>query len=177
MAKAGAISGPIWLVGMMGAGKSTLGPALAARLGRPFVDTDDEIERAQRRSIAQIFAQDGETAFRALEAETIRGVPENAVVALGGGAIAQSGACEVLAARGTIVYLAATVDQLLARIGDAEARPLLAGLSPAERRARLEALLEERRPAYESAAIALETGEFDLEALVEELVQRLEQEG
>jgi shikimate kinase len=166
----------IWLVGMMGAGKSTLGPALASRLGRPFVDTDAAIEAEAGCSIAEIFARLGEVAFRALEAEAIRAVPEDAVVALGGGAIVQSGMPEGLAERGTVVYLRASVDQLLARIGDGAGRPLLRGLNPQQRRERLGQLLADRQVAYESAAITVNAGELDEESGVAELVRLLERE-
>lgn len=164
----------IWLVGMMGAGKSTLGPAVASRLVRPFVDTDASIELDAGCSIAEIFARRGEAAFRALEAEAIRGVPDDAVVALGGGAIAQPGMPEALAARGVVVYLKASVDRLLARIGDGDERPLLRGLSREQRRERLEQLLADRSAAYESAAICLDAGKFDAESGAAELIRRLE---
>jgi 3-dehydroquinate synthase len=164
----------VWLVGMMGAGKSTLGPALARALKRRFVDADAEIERAAARTIAQIFAAEGERAFRARERalqDALAGSP--AVVALGGGAIAQPGAPERLASTGCVVYLRARADTLLARIGDARERPLLAGLSAAQRRARVEALLAERKTGYESAQIVLDTDDGRPQALVRELAGRL----
>lgn len=130
---------------MMGAGKSTVGPLLARRLGWPFLDTDREIERVAGRSIAEIFAAENEAGFRRREREAIEGVcGREAVVALGGGAIAQPGAADLLRSAGTVVFLSVPVEQLLERIGDAASRPLLAGLSPAERVARLTALLVER---------------------------------
>ncbi|RIL05855.1 MAG: shikimate kinase, partial [Proteobacteria bacterium] len=85
--------GTIWLVGLMGAGKSAVGEALAAALGLRFEDTDAAIERRARRSVAQIFAERGEPAFRALERAAIERLAGRPVVAaLGGGAIAQPGA-------------------------------------------------------------------------------------
>jgi len=142
---------------MMGAGKSTVGPLVAARLGRAFVDTDREIERRTGRTIAAIFASDGEAAFRTLEREAIeRAAGEAAVVALGGGAIAQPGAVERLRAAGTLVLLDAPIETLLARIADPSSRPLLAGLGPAERVARLAALLAERRPYHARADHAVD---------------------
>ena len=93
-----------WLVGMMGAGKSTLGPALALALGRPFVDADAALERAAGATIAELFATKGEPAFRRLERELMEELAgSDAVVALGGGAIAQPGAAAWLCARGTVV--------------------------------------------------------------------------
>lgn len=164
----------VWLVGMMGAGKTTLGPALAGALGRPFIDADDEIERAAGRSIPQIFAREGEAAFRALERAALEALAQSgAVVALGGGAIAQPGAAARLLATGTVVYLRARPETLWRRLGDADSRPLLASLTPEQRRARIEALLAERRPAYESAQIAIDTDEDAPERLVATLARRV----
>lgn len=143
---------PVFLVGMMGAGKSTIGPRLAARLGRRYVDTDQDVERTAGRTIAEIFAAEGEARFRQLEREAIeRASGEASVVALGGGAIAQPGAVRRLRARGVIVHLDAPIAVLLARIGDAAGRPLLAGLGPKARAAKLQGLLDARRSHYAKA--------------------------
>ena len=168
--------GSVWLVGMMGAGKSAVGAALAARLDTRFIDTDEEIERGSGRSISEIFAESGAAAFRALEREWIEKLAgERCVVALGGGAIAQSGAAERLSAIGRVVYLRARPETLLARIGSAEGRPVLAEFGPGERAARLRELLNERRAAYESASVILDTDALDLEQVVSELARRLEE--
>lgn len=140
------------MIGMMGVGKSTIGPLLAARLGCPFLDTDAEIERRAGTSIAEIFATAGEARFRELEAEAIADASTGpAVIALGGGAIAQPGALERLQALGDLVYLRASPEVLLARIGSGASRPMLAGLDREARAARLAELLEARRDAYEAA--------------------------
>jgi len=164
---------PVFLVGMMGAGKSTVGPLLAKRLGRRFLDTDHEVEARAGRTIAAIFAAEGEARFRALEREAIeRASGESAVVALGGGAIAQPGALERLKARGTLVYLSAPVERLLARIGDGADRPLLAGVAPAARLERLRELLAAREPFYAAADHAVDaTGAPD--EVVERIVEQL----
>ena len=162
---------------MMGAGKSSIGPQLARRLGRRFIDTDAEVERAVGRRVAEIFERDGEPAFRRHERaaiEACRG--EAAVVALGGGAIAQPGARERLAGAGTVIYLRARPETLLARVGDADSRPLLRDLEPAAQKARLASLLAQRRSAYESAAIVIDTDDQPVEALVEQLAKRIEEE-
>ena len=165
---------PVWLVGMMGAGKSTVGPALGARLGRPFIDTDAEVERRAGCPIAEIFAQQGEAAFRRLEAEVMEAATrEHAVVALGGGAIAQPGAPERLAATGTVVYLRASPERLALRIDDPSKRPLLAGLGPEERAERLRALLVEREPCYRSAKVTIDTEHTSVGDIVAELVVRI----
>ncbi len=164
----------VWLVGMMGAGKSTVGPALARRLGLSFVDLDAEIERTSGRGIAEIFDAQGEAAFRALEAEALARVAgTRRVVALGGGALTQPGVPERLAAAGTVVYLRAAPKTLLERIGDPEGRPLLAGLGPPEILERISALLAEREPAYAGAAIAVDTDRSPVGEVVESIVARL----
>jgi shikimate kinase len=164
----------VWLVGMMGAGKSTVGPALARRLGRRFVDSDAEVERAAGRTISEIFAAEGEAAFRRRERTTIEALQgQEAVVSLGGGAVSQEGLCERLAEDGRLVYLRASIELLLERLGDCRKRPLLAGLDPAARRARLEALLDERRAAYQSAEIVVDTGRGPVDDVVEAVMARL----
>lgn len=148
----------MWLVGMMGAGKSTVGRELARRLGRRFVDSDDEIERAAGASVAEIFAGEGEASFRRREREAVRALRgSGAVVALGGGAMAQPALRRMLAGCGVVVYLRAAPETLLARVGDAEARPLLAGLGPSERLERVRALLAERAAAYAEAGLSVDT--------------------
>ena len=143
---------PIFLVGMMGAGKSTVGPRLAERLERKFLDTDHEVERRAGRTIAAIFAADGEAHFRALEREAIASASKAAaVVALGGGAIAEAGALERLRASGTLVHLDAPVELLLARIGDTASRPLFAGVEAAGRAAKIRELLTARQAHYAGA--------------------------
>ncbi len=162
---------------MMGAGKSSIGPQLARRLGRRFIDTDAEVERSVGRRVAEIFERDGEPAFRRHERAAIEACcGEAAVVALGGGAIAQPGARERLAGAGIVIYLRARPETLLARVGDADSRPLLRDLDPAAQKARLASLLAERRDAYESAAIVIDTDDQPVEALVEQLAKRIERE-
>lgn len=168
----------VWLVGMMGAGKSTVGPVLAARLHRAYVDTDAEIERSAGCSVAEIFDREGEAAFRARERELIDALAgSDAVVSLGGGAIAQAGMQERLARAGTVVYLRARADTLLARLGSCLDRPLLRDLPPAQREGRIAALLDARKGAYESAGIVVDTDAGRVPDLVEELLERLRNGG
>lgn len=164
----------LWLVGMMGAGKSSVGAALARRLGRRFVDADAEIERAAGRRIAEIFAGEGEAGFRAREREAIERLGgAEAVVALGGGAFAQPGVPERLLASGEVVYLRARPETLLERLGEAADRPLLAGLAREERRARLAALLAERAPAYARATLAVDTDGLSVDEVAVAVAARL----
>ncbi|MFQ5416278.1 MAG: shikimate kinase [Myxococcota bacterium] len=147
----------VWLVGMMGAGKSKVGRALAERLGLPFADTDADVVARSGRSIADLFSAEGEAAFRALEREAIEArAGEQAVVSLGGGAIAQPGTAALLRRTGTLVYLRATPATLLDRLGDCSGRPLLAGLTPEERAEHLVELLRERSPYYEKADVVVD---------------------
>jgi shikimate kinase len=166
--------GTVWLVGMMGCGKSEVGARLAACLERRFVDTDAEIERAAGMSVAQIFEREGERGFRDRERAAIDAwAGEAVVVAPGGGALGQPGAPERLAGSGTVVYLRARPETLLERIGSAHTRPLLMGLSREARRERLTALLEERRSAYESAALVVDTDGLSAGEVASEIAARL----
>jgi len=161
----------------MGAGKSTIGPKLARRLGRRFLDTDAEVERAVGSRVAEIFQREGEPAFRSLEREAVEACcGQHAVVALGGGAIESPGAPERLASSGTVVYLRARLSTLLARVRDAGGRPLLAGLLPKAQSERLSDLLARRRAAYESASIVIDTDDLPPDSVVEALAARIERE-
>lgn len=165
---------PLWLVGMMGAGKSTLGPVIAARLRRRFVDTDQEIERRARASIPGIFEAEGESGFRVREAEVVASLEgSGAVVALGGGALGQAAVRERLLQSGIVVYLEASPESLVERVGEAEDRPLLRGRSREERLSRIRELLSEREAEYRQAHITLNTEVWDVEALAAELEERL----
>jgi shikimate kinase len=142
------------LIGPPGAGKSTVGPLLAARLGVGFTDTDDRVEAVAGKPVSDIFVDDGEQAFRALEREAVAwavsgagGELNGGVIGLGGGAVLDPGTQQLLAGR-PVVYLATGFAALAKRVGLDRPRPLLAG-NP---RAMLKALLEQRLPVYEKLA-------------------------
>ena len=142
------------LIGPPGAGKSTVGPLLAARLGARFLDTDDRVETVAGKPVSDIFVEDGEPAFRALEREAVAwaiaacaGELRGAVVGLGGGAVLDPGTQRLLAGQ-PVVYLATGFAATAKRVGMDRPRPLLAG-NP---RAMLRALLEQRLPVYEKLA-------------------------
>jgi shikimate kinase len=142
------------LIGPPGAGKSTVGPLLAARLGVGFTDTDDRVEAVAGKPVSDIFVDDGEQAFRALEREAVAwavsgagGELNGGVIGLGGGAVLDPGTQQLLAGR-PVVYLATGFAALARRVGLDRPRPLLAG-NP---RAMLKALLEQRLPVYEKLA-------------------------
>jgi shikimate kinase len=137
------------LIGPPGAGKSTVGPLLAARLGVGFLETDDQIEATAGKPVGDIFIEDGEAAFRALEREAVaRAVASHdGVLGLGGGAVLDPGTQQLLTQR-QVVYLATGFAAAAKRVGMDTPRPLLIG-NP---RAKLRELLEQRLPIYQKLA-------------------------
>ena len=146
----------LYLVGFMGTGKTTVGRAVAVRLGFRAMDSDHEIEREQGRPVAQIFAGEGEAAFRALERRFIeQGHPDRGmVVACGGGLVVQPGMSELLRARGVVICLHATLDTILQRTAQARTRPLLNVENP---EARIRQLYAEREETYKRAGTVILT--------------------
>jgi shikimate kinase len=154
------------LTGFMGTGKTAVGRRLAAILEAPFLDTDQLVEAAAGRSVADLFARDGEPHFRALEREAVAracDVP-GAVVATGGGTLLDAENRRRLAAAGPIVCLTAAPDEILRRVGGGAERPLLAGA--ADRRARVCELLAARAGAYAAATHTVDTTGLDVEQVV-----------
>ncbi len=151
------------MTGFMASGKSTVGPRVAERLGLDFVDLDAQIEAQAGRSIPVIFEHDGEAAFRQWEAEALRATADRSdvVVALGGGALADTDNLQFARARGTVIYLRVPADELLRRLKhEADERPLLQDelgepLSEAAMRAKIERMLCARRSFYEQADVAV----------------------
>ena len=142
------------LVGLMGAGKTTVGAACAARLGRPFVDTDDVVEANTGTSVAEVFATEGESRFRELERQAVAdacATPAPAVIACGGGAVVDPENRRRLRRAGFVVWLQAPPATLMDRVGTGTERPLLHGGSTAT----LERLAVVRASAYEAVADAL----------------------
>lgn len=119
----------VLLIGFMGAGKSTVATLVAQRLGRPCIDLDRSVEAAAGRTIAQLFAEEGETAFRQLEREALVSLADepSSVVACGGGVVTRAANLATLKALGQVVYLRVTAEEMLARVGEDPSRPLLAG--------------------------------------------------
>jgi shikimate kinase len=162
--RAGQRPARLLLIGMMGSGKTTVGRLAAARLGWPYLDSDAEVEAARGKSVAEIFAEEGEPAFRAAESEAlVRALSvEPAVVSVAGGAVLEAANRERIARAGTVVWLRAEVATLACRVGDGAGRPLLDG-DPAAALARLDVA---RRPLYAALADAV----VDVDALRPEQV-------
>jgi 3-dehydroquinate synthase len=163
----------IFLVGLMGAGKTTVGRALAKKLNKRFVDSDHEIEARTGASIPWIFEIEGEESFRRREAEVIRDLTaqQGIVLATGGGAILDAQNRAYLDARGTVVYLRASVQNILQRTGHDKNRPLLQTADP---RKRLEELSRLRDPLYrEIADIVIDTGRPNVQFMVHLILNHL----
>jgi shikimate kinase / 3-dehydroquinate synthase len=160
------------LVGMMGAGKSSIGKRLATRLGIPFVDADAEIELAAGMSIEDIFERHGEPYFRTGEARVIARLLEGGpqVLATGGGAFMNPDTRAAIATKGTSVWLKADFDVLMRRIRRRTDRPMLKTEDPATT---LKLLMEARYPVYAEAAVTVESREIPHDAIVEEIIAGL----
>ncbi len=166
---------PVFLIGFMGAGKSTVGRLLAERLGASFVDLDDEIAASERTPVSEIFSTRGEAGFREAERRALERLAgcRDVVIACGGGVVTDAASRAVLERSGTIVYLRVSSEVALARVGGETAgRPLLRGGDPAS----ASALLASREHLYESAAtLTVETEGRTPSEIVEELVRRSEE--
>ncbi len=144
----------VLLVGMMGAGKSVVGRLVAARLGWPHVDSDDQVHKTTGRTVAQIFAERGEAAFRAEEAQVLAQAMTQEgplVVSVAGGAILTADNRRLLREGGLVVWLRAELATLAHRVAAGSHRPLIAG----DPLARLTLLYAERRPLYQELADAV----------------------
>lgn len=165
----------VFLVGLMGAGKTTVGRLLARRLRMPFFDSDHEIERRCGVTVRHIFEVEGEARFRERERQTIAELTgrDGIVLATGGGAVLDEENRRCLSRGGTVVYLRASPEALFARVRHDGSRPLLAGGDPL---ARLRALHEQRDPLYRCVAdLVVDTGNQSVPALARDLARRLEE--
>lgn len=165
----------ISLIGGRGSGKTTVGGALAGRLGWAFLDADAEVVRREGREIPRIFSEDGEAAFREREAAAIAaalGRPGDAVLATGGGAVLNAATRDRLRAAGPVVWLTADAETLADRVAaDADTRPSLTGRPAAEEMADV---LASRTPLYQKTATITEpVGGRTVEDVVSSIVARL----
>lgn len=163
----------IFLVGLMGSGKTTVGKALAKQLKKKFVDSDHEIEARTGVSISMIFEIEGEASFRQREAEVIADLTsrENIVLATGGGAILNEQSRRFLHERGTVIYLRAAISSILYRTRYDKTRPLLRTSDP---RKKLEELEAQREPLYKEVAhIIVDTGRPNIQNLMQTILGQL----
>jgi shikimate kinase len=161
----------IVLIGPMGAGKTTVGGLVAAELGTAVRDTDHDVEATAGRTISDIFVEDGEEAFRALERAAVADAlsTHDGVLTLGGGAVLDPGTRELLAGH-DVVFLRVGLSDAVKRVGLGTGRPLLLG----NVRGRIKTLLDERTPIYESVAtLVVDTDGRTPEDVAEEIVAAL----
>ena len=157
----------------MGAGKTTIGRLLARKLNRRFIDSDHEIEARTGATIPWIFEIEGEACFRKREADVIRDLTaqDGLVLATGGGAVLNPESRALLAERGTVIYLRASIGSILQRTSHDKNRPLLQTADP---RAKLEQLLEQRDPLYrEIADLVIDTGRPNVQSMVQTILDQL----
>lgn len=171
----------IFLTGFSGSGKSTIGPLLANSLGYDFLDLDKEIEQRAGKTINMIFAEKGETHFRALELNVLEEVigREELVVSLGGGVLQNDNCFSLVIASGTLVYLHSSPEALAKRLSHKTDRPLMKDdngerLSREKIEKKILALLELREPRYKTAQIIVETDTKRIGSTVEELTRKIE---
>lgn len=162
----------IVFVGLMGAGKTSIGRRLAKALDLPFVDSDHEIETVSRMSVSELFARYGEPEFRALEQRVIerllRAGPR--IVSTGGGAFMNPQTREAIAEFGISIWLKADLDLLMARVAKKQNRPLLKNADP---RGIMRQLMDERYPVYAKADITVETRDARREVITQEVTEAL----
>lgn len=161
------------MVGMMGAGKTAVGRAVAAKLGVPFLDSDAEIETASNMTIAEIFARDGEPFFRQKEAQVIERLLENEICILstGGGAYLAEGNRNMIGAKGVALWLDADLNLLWERVRHKDTRPLLRTADP---KATLTEIFNARVPVYSLAELSVKANaEFTIEEMADRVVDAL----
>ena len=165
---------PIFLVGMMGSGKSTVGRRLATALGRPFLDADKELESRCGVAISTIFELEGEDGFRRREASMLDQLTHEpgVVLATGGGVVLREENRRCLSERGLVIYLNASASDLWQRLRHDKVRPLLRAPNP---RQRIAELIEQRDPLYRDCShLIVQTGRQPADRVVDEIVRHLE---
>ena len=159
----------VYLVGMPGSGKSTVGPELAARLEVPFIELDAEIEGAAGRSVPEIFAEEGEAGFRAREAAALVDAAQRdpSVVSCGGGVVLEPANRVTLRATGEVVFLSVPLELLAARVPPAADRPLI------QHEGDLERLFRAREPLYREFAAHVVDGSGTPQEVAEAIIEEL----
>ena len=164
--------GHVWLIGMMGSGKSAVGKLLASRLGRAHFDTDDEVAARTGCSIAQLWGERGEAAFRSMESAALLRLAdgEPAVISAGGGAVLDTANVAAMRRSGHVVWLTAFPESLAERVGDGSTRPLLGAENGVER---LAEILSVRAGTYADAAhVIVATDDVPLDVVAERIEEQ-----
>ncbi|MGJ7921347.1 shikimate kinase [Neobacillus sp. LXY-4] len=158
----------IYLIGLMGAGKTTVGKKLATALGVPVLDTDEEIVKQEGKSINEIFAEEGEAYFRELEANMVKELPaKDAVITTGGGIILKEENRQWMKEHGVVVFLDADPEAILERLQNDQTRPLL----KQDKQNTLLDLYKQRHPIYEDCChVKVDTNGKDVASIVKEII-------
>lgn len=163
----------IAIVGLMGVGKTTIGAKLAEKLKYYFIDCDCEIEDREHRSIPEIFSKDGEKYFREVEAKTISEIAfrdEEIVLSLGGGAFMNEETRKILQEKAIVIWLHASIEEILHRVGHKNNRPLL---NQKNKREVLKELAKSRYPIYAQADLKFDTSDVNHEVLLRKIIQKI----
>ena len=163
----------IAIIGLMGVGKTTLGLKLADKLGYYFIDSDQEIEDREKRSINDIFDKNGEKYFREIEKKVIQEVilrDEKIVLSLGGGAFINEEVRKILKEKAIVIWLHASIDNILHRISYKNNRPLL---NKVNKRKTLEDLVKKRYSIYAESDFNFDTGEENQESVINKIVKQV----
>ena len=164
----------IVLIGPPGSGKSSVGKALSRKLSRPWIDTDTEVESRAGKKISEIFLEDGEATFRALERDVVDQVmgSEAGIVSLGGGSVLNEASQKRITTAKEVVFLDVSISNAAPRVGFNKDRPLLA-INPRQQWLQL---MEKRRPIYESlATITVSTDNKKPDQVADEIIEAIEQ--
>lgn len=167
------LSHPVFLCGMMGSGKSTIGEKLAEELNVPFTDLDTVIEEAAGMTIPEIFDRSEEAGFRKIERTQLIKLAGNTegVLALGGGALQNQQIVDHLKMYGWLVFIDASVEEIVNRLSDPSGRPMLENSE--ELSARISSLFDERLPFYEQSHFSIQTKKKSIEEVITEIVKKL----
>ncbi|MDE5412283.1 shikimate kinase [Alkalihalobacterium chitinilyticum] len=157
----------IFLTGFMGAGKSTIGKIIAEKLNYKLLDTDAKIETTKHKSIAMIFQEEGEAAFRSYETDVLKKLPvENTIVTTGGGIVVNEVNREIMREKGSIVYLHCDIERILERTKGDTTRPLLQNKSKEQ----VNELFLQRKPFYEDADYKIDTTNLSISEIVDKIL-------
>lgn len=166
---------PLFLCGMMGSGKSTIGKTLAQKLSVPFHDLDNLIEKKSGKSIPEIFERDGEDRFRQIEKDLIIQLAQTAkgIIALGGGTLQNQQITDHIKLNGWLVFLDCKPDTLYNRLKESSNRPMISSLSNESLKLKITTLLNDRLKFYEQAHFSVDCNDKDVDTILEELIQKL----